>query len=235
MSTKTKIALVGVLLLAGAAIVALQYQTHLTEIARLDEQNREIERLNREIVRLQHTAATAAHAAQVRAQAAATSLANGSQPNKPPLAAGLTPVLSLKNAGRATPRDAFETQLWAARHGDIATTASAITFGPAARARMEALVAQLPDSVRATYNTPELLMAFVLAGSPHPVGGMTVLGETQSDDNNVILQTEWQHEDDTVVHQTNAHLQQSPDGWKVVEPLVLVDLASAYLLRHPPE
>jgi hypothetical protein len=55
------------------------------------------------------------------------------------------------------------------------------------------------------------------------------------DDNNVILQTEWQHEDDTVVHQTNAHLQLTADGWKVVEPLVLVDLASAYLLRHPPE
>jgi hypothetical protein len=222
---------VGVLLLAGTAVVALQYQAQLREGARLNEQNREIERLHREIVRLKQ-----AGAAEVRAQAAtAPSLAISTQPSKPPLAAGLTPVMSLKNAGRATPRDAFETQLWAARHGDIATTASAITFGPAARARMEALVAQLPDSVRATYPTPELLMAFVLAGSPHPVGGMAVLGETQSDDNNVMLQTEWQHEDDTVVHHTNAHLQLTPDGWKVVQPLVLVDLASAYLLRHPPE
>jgi hypothetical protein len=237
MSTKTKIGVVSVLLLAGAAIVALQYQTHLKESARLDDQNREIERLNRQIVQLKQAAATSAHAAEVRAPAAAaTSLAPGGQPSaKPPLAAGLTPTLSLKNAGRSTPRDAFETQLWAARHGDIATTASAITFGPVARARMEALVNQLPDTVRATYNTPELLMAFVLAGSPHPVGGMAVLGETPIDDNNVTLQTEWQHEDDTVVHQTNAHLQLTADGWKVVEPLVLVDLASAYLLRHPPE
>lgn len=237
MSAKTKIGVVGVLLLAGAAIIALQYQTHLKESARLDAQSREIERLNRESARLALSAATAAHAADVRAQAAAApSVARGGgSATQAPLAAGLTPTLSLKNAGRATPRDAFETQLWAARHGDIATTASAITFGPEARAKMEALVAQLPDSVRATYNTPELLMAFVLAGSPHPVGGMAVLSETQSDDSNVTLQTEWQHEDDTVVHQTNAHLQLSPDGWKVVEPVVLVDLAGAYLLRHPPE
>jgi RNA polymerase sigma factor (sigma-70 family) len=237
MSTaKLKVGIVSALLLGGAATVAVQYRTHLHETAQLEQQGRELAQLRQEnsLFKQSSTAAPSAGisgATPVAPKAAAVSRGGP----KVPLAAGLTPILSLKNAGRATPRDAFQTQMWAARNGDIALTASALTFGPTARARMEELVAQLPDSVRSTYNTPELLMAFVLAGSPHPVGGMTVLGETQEDANNVILQTEWQHEDDDVVHQTNAHLQLSDGSWRLVVPVVLVDVAQRYLLHNPPE
>jgi hypothetical protein len=148
-----------------------------------------------------------------------------------PLASGLRPTETLGNAGRSTPRDAFATQLWAARTGDIALEASSITFGAEARAKLEALAATLPDSMRAEYDTPEKLMAFMLAGSPHPVGGMEVLGEVDVDANDVTLQTEWQHVDDTVVHQNDVNLQQAADGWKMVLPLSLVERASNYLAR----
>ena len=100
---------------------------------------------------------------------------------------------------------------------------------------MEALAAELPENERETYNTPERLMAFVLAGSPHPVGGMQVLGEEDEGPDNAVLQTRWQHEDDAVVHETNAQFQRSADGWRLVVPMVLVDRAAAYLHRYPPE
>jgi hypothetical protein len=148
-----------------------------------------------------------------------------------PLAHGLTRVETLGNAGRATPRNAFATQLWAARTGDIALEASAITFGAEARAKLEALESTLPDALRSEYDTPEKLMAFMLAGSPHPVGGMAVLGEVQVDANDVTLQTEWQHVDDDIVHQAEVNLRQDADGWKMVVPITLVDRASAYLTR----
>jgi hypothetical protein len=148
-----------------------------------------------------------------------------------PLARGLVPVVTLGNAGRSTPRDAFATQLWAARTGDIDLEASSLSLGDEARAKLQALAATLPDAMRSQYDTPEKLMAYMLTGSPHPVGGMQVLGETDVDANDVVLQTEWQHVDDSVVHQSNVSLQQGPDGWKLVVPEVLVDRAAAYLGR----
>jgi hypothetical protein len=148
-----------------------------------------------------------------------------------PLATGLTPVETLGNAGRATARNAFATQLWAARTGDVALEASTLTFGAEARARLEALAATLPDDMRSEYDTPEKLMAFMLAGSPHPVGGMQVTGEVDVDANDVTLQTEWQHVDDDVVHQSDVNLVQDADGWKMVVPYSLVNRASNYLAR----
>jgi hypothetical protein len=148
-----------------------------------------------------------------------------------PLASGLMPVLKLGNAGRSTARNAFATQLWAARTGDVALEASTLTFGAEARARLEALAATLPDDMRSEYDTPEKLMAYMLAGSPHPVGGMQVTGEVDTDANDVTLQTEWQHVDDTVVHQSDVNLVQGTDGWKMVVPYPLVNRASNYLSR----
>jgi hypothetical protein len=148
-----------------------------------------------------------------------------------PLAGGLTPIEALGNAGRATARNAFATQLWAARTGDVALEASTITFGAEARARLEALAATLPADMRSEYDTPEKLMAFMLAGSPHPVGGMQVTGEVDVDANDVTLQTEWQHVDDEVVHQSDVNLVQDADGWKMVVPYSLVNRASNYLSR----
>jgi len=140
-------------------------------------------------------------------------------------------VVSLGNAGRATARAAFATQLWAARTGDVALEASTLLLGPDERAKLEALLPILPPDVRAQYGTPEQLMAFALAGSPHPVGGMRVLGETDDGPDDVTLQTQWQHTDDSVVHQSQVAFHQDPDGWKMVVPPALVNRAAAYLGR----
>ena len=149
-----------------------------------------------------------------------------------PLAAGLTPVESLGNAGRATPRAAFATQLWAARTGDVALEASAIMLSPEGRARLEALMAALPDDVRARYEPPEKLMALALADSPHPVGGMQVLGETTQDPDDVTLQTAWQHADDSLVHHSDVQMHLTADGWKLVVPPILVNLGANFLTRR---
>jgi RNA polymerase sigma factor (sigma-70 family) len=203
---------------------AVMLQKIAAENARLQDQN----------ARLTKTAASAeAASASSAAKPALTQprTAGSAAAAGVPLAAGLVAVETLGNAGRASARAAFATQLWAARTGDIALEATAITFGPEARARLEALAATLPDAMKAEYDTPEKLMAFMLAGSPHPVGGMQVLGETDVDADDVTLQTEWQHTDDPVVHQTDANFHQEADGWKLVVPVGLVKRASAYLSR----
>jgi hypothetical protein len=58
-----------------------------------------------------------------------------------------------------------------------------------------------------------------------------VLGETTQGDDDVTLQTQWQHVDDDIVHQSDIQFHRADDGWKMVVPVVLVDRAAAYLTR----
>jgi RNA polymerase sigma factor (sigma-70 family) len=235
--TKLQISLIAAVAAAGFTGLAVQHhfnQKLEAEAAGLRRMGAENARLLTENTRLAKANADAGQGGTPAA--AATAAARPSAPaayasQRVPLAKGLTPVDTLGNAGRASPRSAFATQLWAARTGDVALEASSITLGPQARAKLEALGATLPEALRSEYDTPEKLMAFMLAGSPHPVGGMEVLGEVDTDANDATLQTEWQHVDDAVVHHSDVSLQQDGDGWKMVVPMILVDRASAYLTR----
>ncbi len=236
--TKLQVGVAAAIAALGAVGLALQHHAKATleaQVAGLRQAAAENDRLRAENRRLEasNAAAGRADAAAPQPRPAAVAAGPGSAVSRQsvPLASGLRPVEALGNAGRDTPRNAFATQLWAARTGDIALEARSLTFGAEARAKLEAVGASLPDALRTEYDTPEKLMAFMLAGSPHPVGGMQVLGETEVDANDVTLQTEWQHVDDDIVHQSDVSLQLGSDGWKMVVPLTLVNRASAYLTR----
>jgi len=241
--TKLQIGAALAVLAAGTTGLVFQYQANARlegEVVALRGAARELPRLREENGRLAKQAAElqAEHAELVRLRQAAAVNPVAAAPAAPPktstdapLADGLTPVLSLGNVGRATPSAAFSTQLFAARTGDIATEAAAITLGPEARAKLLALAAALPAGLTAEYDTPEKLMAFILSGSRHPVGGMQVLGETAQGADDVTLHTQWQHIDDTIVHQSDIEFLRGADGWKMVVPPVLVDRAAAYLTR----
>ena len=47
-----------------------------------------------------------------------------------------------------------------------------------------------------------------------------------------MLQTEWQHAADSIVHHSNVELRHDSNGWRMVIPLVLVDRAGAYLSKN---
>jgi RNA polymerase sigma factor (sigma-70 family) len=237
--TKLKTVIVLGLLAAGSVALVVQHTSNVrlqAQVASLRQVSGDNTRLKLENDSLSkqvlqdRASAAGSHAAPVTQASAAKPPADAS--SSLPLAAGLVPVVSLGNSGRATPQAAFATQLWAARTGDVALEASTLLLGPAERAKLEALLPLLSADMRAQYSTPEELMAFAMAGSPHPVGGMQVLGETSSGPDDVTLQTEWQHTDDTVVHQSQVTFHQDPDGWKMVVPPVLVNRAAAYLGRQ---
>jgi len=172
--------------------------------------------------------------AGTRAAAATAAGARPTVSQSVPLAKGLTPSDTLGNRGRATAHDTFATQIWAARVGDVGLEASTLMLSAASREKLQALEARLPADYQAEYPTPEMLMAFGLAGSPHPVGGIEVLGESADGPNEVTLQTQWQHVDDTVVHQSDVQFQNTDDGWKMVVPDSLANRVVGYLSRHPP-
>jgi RNA polymerase sigma factor (sigma-70 family) len=235
--TKIQVGAAALAAALGAAGLVWQHHSNVrlrSEVAGLRQAAAENARLRAENQRLEKEAAGAAALAEAARPPSAAVTARPAQPAaRPsvPLASGLIPVETLGNAGRSTPRAAFATQLWAARTGDVALEASLIALGPDARARLEALAQTLPADVRSEYDTPEKLMAFALAGSPHPVGGMQVMGEVASGPDDVTLQTQWQHVDDSVVHQSEAQMHQDADGWKLVVPIGLVNRAANYLGR----
>jgi len=240
--TKTQIGTALAVVAVGAAGLWWQYRTNarlradLAELPALRAENARLRTENRQLARAAAPVrAPAAPGAAARTAGAGTGVADpgyNQGGHRPPLAAGLAPVESLGDAGRATPRAAFATQLWAARSGDVALEASAITLPPEGRAKLEALMAKLPPDVRAQYEPPEKLMALALADSPRPVGGMEVLGENDQGPDDVTLQTAWQHADDTFVHHTDVQMHRDTDGWKMVVPEVLVDRAAAFLVRR---
>jgi RNA polymerase sigma factor (sigma-70 family) len=233
--TKLQVTAVAGLLAAGSIGLVWQHERNVqlaAELAQARQASAEADHLRAENTRLtqQGMAKTSAGGANAAVPTSA-STPTAAAPGSVPLAAGLTDVAALGNAGRATPRAAWMTQLWAARTGDIALEASTLLLSPDEKAKLQDLIASLPADVRNQYSTPEEILAYALAGSPHPVGGMQILGETDNGPDDAILQTEWQHTDDNVVHHSNVELHQESDGWKMVVPPVIVNRAAAYLGR----
>jgi len=231
-TTKITLGVMGALLAVGAAGLAWQQQRirHLRAAAAATSSLAvENARLQAENLRLQRQLAAAPPPLPRAAAANPAGPRAGSGRPTVPLAAGLVAVESLGNAGQATARAAFATQLWAARTGNIEVEAGTLLLSDDEKARLEALRPSLPPDIQSQYPTPEDLLAFALAGSPHPVGGMQVLGETQDDPDDVTLQTQWQHTDDAVVHTNAVQFHNDGGTWKLVVPPVIVRRAAAFL------
>jgi hypothetical protein len=124
----------------------------------------------------------------------------------------LQPSSAWKNAGRSTPASAAETLFWATDSGNVEVLANAITLDQAAREKAEAILARMPDSVRATYDTPEKLVALLLARESD-IRAMQVLGESSSGDDAVVnLRT---LKEDGKTKDEGLQFRRSSDGWRM--------------------
>jgi len=124
----------------------------------------------------------------------------------------------MANVGRATPTGAAQTLVWAMQHGDIKSAAAVLAFDPPERAKLETFIATLPENIRAEYDTPEKLMAFVMSGSPKPIAGVQLLSQTQPDANTEIHRVQVQYQSGEV-RQDDLTFRREADGWKqVVSP-----------------
>ncbi len=238
--TKLQAAAIAAVMAAGVAGLFVQHRTNTQLQADLDFLRTENQHLTQAAQELKQARSDRAQPPQIRdevanssavAPAAAVTAKPTAAPTTRPLAPGLLPVDALGNAGIATPRAAWSTQLWAARTGDLMLEASTLSFTPEGRKKLEALATDLPADLRAQYDTAEKIMALALAANPHPVAGMQVISETSSGPDDMVLQTQWQHADDDIVHKSDVHLHRDAEGWKIVMPMSIVDRAAAYLSR----
>ncbi|MBM3853754.1 MAG: hypothetical protein FJ399_11450 [Verrucomicrobia bacterium] len=127
----------------------------------------------------------------------------------PPL--NLQPANAWKNAGRATPSAAAETLFWATDSGNVEALAAAISLDQAAREKAQAILARMSESVRATFDTPEKLVALLLARETD-IRAMQVIGEnTAGDEALVNLRL---LKDDGKTKDEGMQFRRSPDGWR---------------------
>jgi hypothetical protein len=122
-----------------------------------------------------------------------------------------------RNAGRASPRAAFESVLWAASRGDVDQLAGLLSFTPEVRVQAEALYAQLPLASQQVFGSPQKVVATLLAGSfPKDATGLMLLGGEQSEQNAILVM---QVEHSGGPSKTAGYeLQHAPDGWQLMVP-----------------
>jgi RNA polymerase sigma factor (sigma-70 family) len=190
---------------------------------------------------------------RLRAELAAArpSLTAGPKPGAPGsappvvLATGLKSADSCTNAGRATPRAAFETYTWATNGGNVAAVADLVTLPPEARAKLEQIFAQLPPDAQAKFGSPDQLIATVLASTTPPVVGLQVMREsagavapgfdsatTGSSSDYRTLHVQLQFFDGRV-RENDVVFQQVGQDWHLVFPALLVNKMAEMLKPRP--
>lgn len=121
-----------------------------------------------------------------------------------------------KNAGRFTPAAALETTLWAAAGGDLDALANSLVLAPEARVRAEALLASLPDSMRASYATPEHLIALFTV-KDIPLGSMQVRKQTPRGSDETAVRVRLRSAEGHV-KDAELTLRRDEGGWRLVVP-----------------
>jgi hypothetical protein len=91
-----------------------------------------------------------------------------------------------------------------------------------ARTKAEALLASLPESVRAKYGSAERMMAMMQLNMQPTVTAMRVLSQDQTDPDTTIIHTQWQGADGQL-GQNDWTLRRAQEGWRLLIPEGLVD------------
>ncbi len=185
----------------GVATVAAEFDAQASAIARAVERKR---------VRSEKTAA-----------------ANRGPAGEETVGAGLAPgavdASRHRNRGQATPHDAFMSFAWGSDAGEVGPLAKLLWFDPGVREKAEAVLATMPEAIRAEHRTPEELFAFIFAADAlvAPPPGADLLDHWQAVElspGRVALRAPGA-KPGYDFHQ----YQQTPDGWKYVVPEVAVE------------
>jgi hypothetical protein len=131
------------------------------------------------------------------------------------------PVSSWKNRGRITPAATVETILWAASGGDVNALKDSLYLSEGSRSKIEAILANLPESSDQRHASPEDLMALMVAGNV-PLNSAQIVARQQSGDNEM---TEYLRLRDVDGQTRLVYLSliQGVNGWKLIVPSSAVE------------
>jgi hypothetical protein len=174
-----------------------------------------VEQARAEVAKLERMAAV--RHAELAAEAASDqqALANNRDPN-----AGLTRLEYFQNVGRATPRAACQTLVWAALKGDEAALNELSVLSAVNRERAEELIATLPEAERTRW-TPEKIAALYLSAVVTDVSAAEIGAEELTDAGHAWVTLRIPHVDEA---KSKLELRASAAGWQVVLPENAIDV-----------
>ncbi len=176
---------------AAAAMTQIQLKQARTEIAGLEKSAAEIRLAGSE-----------------QAAREASALDTNRDPRQ-----GLTRLTYFQNMGRATPAAAVQTAVWAAMQGDKDLLSQIAMLPPEAQKQAEALIARLPENLRAQW-TPDKLATLWLASVADDIPAMQIVREDFQDAAHATVTTRISREDQT----DTVQLRLTPTGWALVLP-----------------
>ena len=195
-----------------------------TDSAATGGRQQEVERLRREVSELELRAHTRREHLKMSHAAETSALAINRDPEL-----GMTRLEHFRNAGRETPRAAFQTLVWAAMKGDDRVLPAALTMSDPARQKADALLARLPEDARRKYPTAESLAAIAVAGEMLKGGAMEIPDETFADATHAIIRIRTQNKE------TKLPMQLGAGGWQFVVPERAIDGIARRLAGGDPD
>ena len=201
-------------------------QTTRTDPMAIGERQTEVERLRREVTELEQRALNRSEQLKATRAAETSSLATNRNPEL-----GMTRLEHFGNVGRATPRAAFQTLVWAAMKGDDRVLATALAMPEPAREKADALLARLPEDARKKYPTAESLAAIAVAGEMLKGGALELPGETFRDATHAVIQIRTQNS----AKEARLPMQLGPGGWQFVVPERAIDGMGRRLAGNEPD
>ena len=125
----------------------------------------------------------------------------------------LSPIADWANVGNAVPAAAMQTLNWAMAKHDENAFSSLIAWDADAKAKVEALFAAAPETVRQKFGSIDGVLYAMLSGLP-PIAGFAVVSQSiQGNEDTLIEQHQYQ---DGRVRQNQVTLHQFDDGWRIV-------------------
>jgi hypothetical protein len=141
---------------------------------------------------------------------------------------GMISVDMMKNVGNQTANAAAETLVWAMQNGDVKRAAAMLTMAPGERDKLTAFIQTLPANLREQYGTPEEVMAFLLAGSPKPMGAVQLLGMDQINADEAVHHVQVQFQNGDFRRDDITFRRDTDGGWKQVVSPTTVDRLITY-------
>jgi RNA polymerase sigma factor (sigma-70 family) len=125
----------------------------------------------------------------------------------------LSPAADWANVGNASPTAAMQTLNWAMSKHDENAFSSLIAWDADAKAKVEALFAAAPETVRQKFGSIDGVLYAMLFSLP-PIAGFAVVSQNiQGDEDMLIEQHQYQ---DGRVRQNQVTLHHFDDGWRIV-------------------
>lgn len=250
--TKTKITLIGALIIAGASTpVILQQQANARLRAQVEnlqaleqqharsEQSRgealkaqadELARLRTEhdeLIRLRSQASGASRQRQPTVAGAKPNVGKSQTPTESP-SIPLIPATDWKNVGTASPSAAMQTLFWASSNKDTNAFINTLIWDADAKAKLDSLFAASPDSIRQEFGSVDgLIYQGMMGGQDTPMTGFGVVSvNTQGDEATLIEEHQYT---DGKVRQNPIKLHREADGWRIVLDEKRLEKLGAYL------